>query len=67
MGAAADPCRAGRTAGACFASFMGLELKLYLFKKRKATRKEQEGVWFCFGVRALQRQVWAGKLRLSRS
>lgn len=63
VGAAADSCRAGRTAGAAyFASFMSLELKkFYLFKKRKATRKEQEGIWFCFSIRALQRQVWLGR------
>lgn len=69
MGAAADPCRAGRAAGAaCFASFMGLVLKkLYLFKKEKQQEKNKG-----FGVVSVlgyyrDRFGWAGKHRLKRA
>lgn len=64
VGAAADPCRAGRAAGAaCFASFMGLKLKKYLFKK-----KNKNGFGFVSVLGHYRdRCVWAGKLRLKRA
>lgn len=70
MGAAADPCRAGRAAGAaCLASFMGLKLKkLYLLKKEKQQEKNKKGFGFVSVLGHYRdRFGWAGRLRLKRA
>lgn len=66
VGAAANPCRAGRAAGAaCFAPFTSLKLKkLYLLKKEK--NKKGFGFVSVLG-HYRDRFGWAGKLRLKRA